>query len=685
MDKNYISIARLNGLVVSVGKHSNRELAATMNANIMALGYMFDESLFNAVASLTEKQATRLYNDIVPILKRAVGAHVVHKPMYPNFPKQVMEASEMELFINAILHYWTFGQWKPEYEAAPRLAKFEKVKYKMLTLGSEEDFVGVFKKILSSNDSVSETDRNIVEWFYKHYDTEALPYPDIIPFKENMCVVAGMFLADNIDISLLVTNATDVLRIVTYLSDGDISLATNTKFRSLPKAQRRILVRALEGVINEEDIARHSNKWIKLAHNLHVGDFSQKVYDIIKKARENQKIETFNARVDAVLETGKVRAITALLKERPSEFARRLDHVLRLTNESPTVVKGFCSVVDQVSSRVLLQVLGHLQTRNKRLNERVVYPKGQDQKAMVVHTDFPRLKADTLKTINTAIHDSLGRRFENLDKLGNVWIDPNLMSCPLPTAQRSASESLHTVARGTAMPIGDKKALRFFIYWVGQDIDLSATFHDENFMEVAQVSYTRLRDSAFESCHSGDITYAPSGASEFIDVNIDSAVSNGARYVVMNVYVYAGPNFSAHDECFAGWMARDHVDSNEIYDPKTVEGKIDLTSNSRNAIPVVFDLVERKAIWADLTTSSLHRNRVRHGGNNVHAQRATTEQNLKAIVTSANKVTLYELFKMHAKARGKIVKDPTKADTVFSLHEGITPYDINTINSEFVV
>ena len=684
MEKNYISVARLNGLVVSAGKHNSRDLAATFNANVMALGYMFDESLFNAIATLTEKQIAALYNSVVPILQEAVGAHVVHKPMYPNFPKQVMEASEVELFVNAILHYWTFGQWSPEYEVEARPAAFEKVNYKTLTLVTEDEFAGVFTKILASNDSVSQTDREIVEWFYNSYDTESLAYPAVIPFKENMCVVAGMLLNDRKDITPLVKTATDVLRIATYLSDGDVSLATNTRFKSLPKAQRRILVRTLEGVISEEDISRHANKWIKLAHNLHVGEFSQKVYDIIKKVRENQKIATFNSQVDAALETGKVRAIAGLLKQRPSEFARRLDHVLRLTNEAPTIINGFCSVVDQVSSRVLLQVLGHLQTRNTPMTERVVYPKGMDQKAMVIYTDFPRLKADTLKKVEKAIRDSLSRRFEVLESLGNVWIDPELMDCPLPTAQRSASESLHTVARGTKLPIGDKEALRFFIYWVGQDIDLSATFHDENFQEIAQVSYTRLRDSAFESCHSGDITRAPNGASEFIDVNIDSAVSNGARYVVMNVYVFAGPNFAEHDTCFAGWMARDHVDSNEIYDPKTVEGKVDLTSNSRNAIPVVFDLVERKAIWTDLTTSRSRRARA-HGVNNVHTQRATTEQNLKAIVNSANKLTLYELFELHGKARGKIVKNQEKADTVFSLHEGITPYDINTINSEFVV
>lgn len=41
--------------------------------------------------------------------------------MCPNFPQQVAEASDSELFVNAIIHYTSMGSWLPEYEKAPRL------------------------------------------------------------------------------------------------------------------------------------------------------------------------------------------------------------------------------------------------------------------------------------------------------------------------------------------------------------------------------------------------------------------------------------------------------------------------------------------------------------------------------------------------------------------------------------
>jgi hypothetical protein len=39
---------------------------------------------------------------------------------------------------------------------------------------------------------------------------------------------------------------------------------------------------------------------------------------------------------------------------------------------------------------------------------------------------------------------------------------------------------------------------------------------------------------------------------------------------------------------------------------------------------------------------------------------------------------------MHAWARGEIVATKEEADTVFSLTEGITPYDVPLINSDFI-
>jgi hypothetical protein len=56
-------------------------------------------------------------------------------------------------------------------------------------------------------------------------------------------------------------------------------------------------------------------------------------------------------------------------------------------------------------------------------------------------------------------------------------------------------------------------------------------------------------------------------------------------------------------------------------------------------------------------------------------------------ITGLIKPTLYDLFDMHAEARGTGrcgESTRSEADTVFSLHEGITPFDADRIMSEFM-
>jgi len=683
--KNQIAFRYTKSVVMEVCPKSNPSnenisIIATVAAEMFQLGYVMSVDLLNSLKSQTPASIQLLFSELIPVLKKSKGADVKYIPFYPNFPQQVMGASDAELFVNAILHYWTYGSWCPEYVNLPREFAYEEISFKEIGTITEAEFRKIFTRLLSSNDSISEADKKTVDWFIRTYKDNELQYPDEIPFKENLCYVAGILFNDGRDISKMIKTATDVLRVFTYLSDGDISLAENTRYVSLPRSQRKKLISILEKVATEEDINRHRGKWVKAFHSLHVGDYSSRLFALAKKIRNNEKIQTFNGKVQAAIEGRKLTAAIDLLKTRPSEFARRVDHLIRSFSKKNYVIDNFLSVVDQVPTRILLQLLGNTQTRTKDSDKKIIFPKGNAQRAVVVRTDTPRLSMQIVNKLKAGIKSSLFKRFQQMDSLGNVWIDPDLIDCPVPSQQRSASEGLFQVARGTALPVGDKNTLRFFIYWVGRDIDLSATLHDESFKTIGQVSYTNLRSSKYQACHSGDITYAPRGASEFIDITMNEAVQSGARYVAMNVYVYSGPTFKEHEKCYAGWMTRSHPNNNEIFDPKTVQQKIDVTSETKNCIPVVFDMLNKKAIWVDLTNKS----NTYWGGNNVHSNRASIEETIEAIVSMDNKVSLYELFLLHAQARGKIVEDKEDADVVFSMYEGITPYNIDIINSDYL-
>lgn len=710
MDKLRIALKKLQAVVLEPSVASvdvsaqNHALVLTLNANLMRLGYILEPELFNALSRLSREEVIGLAQKIVALLTEFKGAQVKHKPMYPNFPAQVMDATHTELFFNAILHYFSIGQWLPNFEELPRQFAFEQTKFQPIGLASEATFCHIFTRLLQSNDSLSAEDKAIVTWFLQHTDGKGLVIPERIPFHENACLVAAHYLQQGQDISAFVHNATDILRLATFLSDGDVSLADNTRFRSQPRVVRRQLMQQLERVINEEDIGRHRNKWVRLFHNLHVGDYSGKVFTIAGKARNGKHLKSFYSDLEAALISFDLEAAVRLLRSRPGEFGRRLDHVLRVAQdkdfqvhaenhrlynlpheqmrkyEQRKVVNGFLAVVEEIPTRNLTQLLGHLQTRHALVEQRVVFPKGSYQQAVVVTQPLDEMDAGLLAELQAGIRASLQRRFASLTTLGKVWLDPALRECPLPTQQRSSSAGLFSVARGTRLPLEvGQDTLRLFIYWVGLDIDLSATFHDESGTLVEHVSYTHLRSGAYQAYHSGDITRAPNGASEFIDIHIPSAAQQ-ARYLAMNVLVFNGPTFAEHETCFVGWMMREHPKSNALYKPDTVQQKLDLRQPCRNVMPVVFDLVERKAIWTDLPTS-----RDGYYYNNVESNQATIQQKLNAIVNVRNRLSLYDLFSLHALARGEIVVDKAEADTVFAVHEGITPFHVNEINAAFLL
>jgi len=684
--KTDICLRKLSGLVVKVGSDKNLDLTFSLNAEMMRLGFIMSQSLTTAISRLSTDKLFDLSAKCINSLKKMVGADVDYKPMYPNFPKQVMETSEVELYVNALLHYWSRGEWKPSSHKLPRkfdLSEF--TKFKTITLLKEEQFINLFPTLLSSNDSLSSGDKEIIEYFLTTY--KDLPYPKDIPYKETVCLVAGHSLNKGDDISRMVKTATDVLRVVTYINEGDISLASNTKFKSLPRRQRSQLIKTLEVVATEEDIQRHRNKWNKLFHNLHVGDYSEKLYLMAHKVRNNKKIKTFNGKVQALIDRGSFSGASNMLKKRPGDFARRLDHLLR-NDRSGKVASDFINVISSVSTRVLMQLLGHFKGRNTS-SKRVIFPKGNTQKAILIPEISGTISKDTANDVVYNIVYGLLAKFSKLKPLGKVWIDPWLKKCPLPAQQRSVSKGIDTVARGTRLPIENNSVntLRFFVYWVGQDIDLSATLHNDKFEMIEKVAYTNLKSKKYKACHSGDIVNGHAGASEFIDITIDRAYEEGVRYVSMNVLVYNGPNFSEHEKCYVGWMGRAKPKSNEIYDPKTVVSKIDLTCASKNVIPVVFDLKTREAIWCDLTTTRS----VMHGdwvvGNNVEANKAKIEEVLRAITTLDNKPTLFDLASLHAQVRGSIVDREKDADFTFGISKSsnIKPTDINVINSKLLI
>lgn len=676
----------------------------TANRNLEDLGYTFSMPVIERLKNLQLEVVISFYGTIVGILREFTGANKVYRPMYPNFPQQVMEASNLELYFNAFIHYLTEGKLLPYYEKEERYALPDFTKLKVIELGNQDDFLGVFQNLISSKTSISEADKEDLRWFAETYSDDLVTIlPDVIPLKENVGFVSALVLKHVPHKSKRLypyfKTATDVLRLAVAMSDGDVSLAADDDFRNLKRSERRFLLDLLENCNNiEEDMLRYRMKWIRLAEKIHPTEpaYKNKYVKVIAaftKLRNNGKIETFGGKINQALDYGLYELAIGVASERPGEMARRLDELIRKTDVPMHAVIEFEKVAKQVSVPVLLQVLAHFRIRQKEAQFRAFIPKGNVSKMFTMENNLEPLSVSVCQQVMKVCKHALIEIFSERPSLGKVYVDAKLDQYFVPFAQRSASKSLRTVARGSRMDINpNAKVIRAFLHWMNMeylnswddgrvDIDLSAVLYDANWNFVQRISFRDVSSHQFGIFHSGDITSAPApdGACEFIDIDVQKAFMAGARYVIITINSYTHQPYADLPECSVGWMEREAPESGEIFEPRTVISRSDVTADTQIAVPVILDLVEHKAIWVDLsmTRDPEHVNDV--------------DSNLKGFgamcrgMATLVKPTLYDLFELHAYARGQsITTDIEEADTVFSIDKGVTPFDFDIIASQYL-
>ena len=658
---------------------SHDDMVVIMMKNIESLGFTFDQELFNTLRYFTKRELTDFYSELIPILKAMKGADVEYYPMYPNFPRQVVEMDDIELFVNAIIHYWSFGTLMPDYEKDERFPLMDSVDLTKLTIGTTDDMWDIFSNLLSSKTSISDKDREDLYNIIREFPDYTEHLPEEIPMKENIAFLCNTILSEekkpNGDaVKKYFKTATDVLRLITAMSDGDISLAKNTKYKHFTRPERRFIMDLLAGCGSiKEDMFRNKDRWIRIGEILHPVSYRSRKYKTVKEAfdaiRNNEKPLFFGGKVNQLIQEGRIYDAGRLLANRPGEFARQIDKFLRECDNPNYVVNCFATVADKVSAPILLNLRQHFINR-KDENIRVVIPKGMTSKAYTIPSQPKTIDEKVCQNMVKVCEKAIIEQNRSKDYLGNVFIDEEMKNYMVPFSQRSASTATKTLVRGSRVKVPDNaKAVRGFIWWTNTehervDIDLSASIYDENWEFLQHVGWTNLRSQQFECYHSGDITNGGKpdgkGVAEFIDFNLEQAAKYG-RYVVFSVHSFTMQPFDRLENCRFGWMTREDVDSGEIFEPSTVEMSIDLNAVSRMAIPVIFDCKTREFVWCDLATNT----RIGSRGNAIECNLEGAHATCYAI-TNIKKTSMYDAVMLNAKARGCIVDSRDDADIIFS-------------------
>jgi hypothetical protein len=131
---------------------------------------------------------------------------------------------------------------------------------------------------------------------------------------------------------------------------------------------------------------------------------------------------------------------------------------------------------------------------------------------------------------------------------------------------------------------------------------------------------------------------------------------------------------------FMGWMEREYAGSGEIYEPKSVEGRCDLTADATSTCPLILDVTNREVIWADLAIT------LNGWGGNVHntVDGAIATADLTSRM-SATRASLQDLFTTSVVARGgEIVDNREDAAMVIAEDGDISPFDLTNITANWL-
>ena len=652
-------------------------LVHSVHAELMNLGYMLDSAGILYLMSALREDIIRYHDEVVAYLTYIKGDGN-YRPLYDGFPQQVMEMSEVELFVNALCHYLSNGEWVPNAYTKAKPTAFEHPTYKILRPCSEAKFNRIFTDILSVNQSITPMDKEVLTWFRMNRPAGwVMAYlPKEIPFKENLCFVLELF-----DFEVVPFTCTDILRTATYMSGGDVSLADNTRFRLTNKQRNRIMQmlefktrrnnrEGQEFLDSLEDLKKHRNKWLALFNHIHADSKrfrkpeyanAQRVVELLRFHAD--KIHTWTAKIENLKFCVKLHE----LSKRPGELARRLNSLLlkaqgkkifantRAESAEDVVVSWFKSVAHKISNKVLFELYTYFEGRREDQKQRTVFIKGARKPVKL--TPLKAFPKDIVDKVQDEIITAVRGKLVEWPKLGKVIIDEKLKNIPLPTNMRSISETDTPVVRGTRMPINvdHTKTVRFYVHWKDafgiEDLDLSATLLGMG--QKMTISWNGSLKAVFRDyvkgeglvdiqvgAHSGDVRHRKGDCAEYVDIDIKNARRCGYRYVLIDVRNFNGHSLKSLNPAF-GYMEREHPGANSTWVPNTVAASWRLQSEAQACIAVMIDLETMEYIPLDIDSDSI-------------TATGDTESILTAMrmYMEPSKLSVYDLVMWHAEARG---------------------------------
>lgn len=602
LKNNFVNIN--HGIVNPLNIQALSANIATLVSNLSYYGYIPSLELLEKFQSLSEKELVSFWKSFEIDLKFITGADKEMEKfvVYKNFPKEVLDKTESEYWIAQILMYWGLPNeiFTKEEKNRPKLS--EKTSLKVLSLAKENTLQEIFNQLILSPARWTDNQKEMVLHLFSQVEDKSINV-DVAKFKENIIQLAQEAMkslpVEQYASIITISNATDVLRLASAMSEGDVSLRSNVKFKNFKRSERRFLLSLLDNCNNlMEDVAARSGIFKKLLKALHPGDYTfNNVIEVYNKLY-NGEYDTFQSLVVEKTQNKKVEALE-MLKSRPGEFLRNFHHMYKVYGKK--AVKSFIEIVPSLTNMQLLKMSKYLETINDR-KKLIFAPKGNWANVKIEdNKKIPFADNDKIAVLN-AINNEMIHRLE-IQVPNGVNLDEKTKQIKLQTND----QELASYGRGTAFDIPENmKFIRSASYWAIQSenyiwFDNSWNFFDENWQSKSTCCWSSPKTENGGAVFSGDPTNTKDiegRACQMIDLYLDKLQEEGIRYAVWNVLSYSKIPFGDAD-VLATLQYGENPEEGKLYEPSRAQMVFPLKGANLSKYIAYIDVEQRRLIYID--------------------------------------------------------------------------------------
>lgn len=565
---------------------STLTVAITVNEELINLGYTL-----SAKDIITLARCGELY-EFVSRFKDALG-DVKAKPMYPNFPTQVMDMDVATFRFHQVMHYFsTYGAelffglnvsegWLPNVEDTPKIND-DNTLLKAKTIQLVDRYAAdefIYKRILSKCERVTEKESMLLSYaipvIHPHIVKETA-----IPFKENiMPVFYEIFKSDAEDVrfetkvvmlNALCKHTGDVFKCIDYC-------LTRCKYH-FRTSQKRVLVRLLEQYpLNDfkENIIlsnKKANRTELLLRYLDFNTYSKiPVFKTIVKELRSGELRSWMSGVEARLANRDASALEMLAK-RPGIMLRSITRLLRLGYTPQLILDYILPHAGELRTQTIVSIINAF---GEKLHK-IYSNESNDDKTEVTNV------IGMCKTV--LVENLKSKKTDLCDK--KVFLDfseYDLEHSVIETNDKSDEGGY--IRSGISYKIPENvHRMRFFVYWNHRgrsDVDLHSSMVDASGAQYSIGWNSNFKDRV--SVFSGDITH--SNAAEYIDIDLDAAEKNEIDIVRSSINLYSAYDASTLgelDECYVGCMGvSDFGEKVKLYNPKNCFFTHNITSKTK--------------------------------------------------------------------------------------------------------